>query len=192
MTRFVWVRHGPTHAKAFTGWRDIPADLSDTPALMRLSNSLPETAIVVSSDLKRASATASQIQGARERLPDRANLREFNFGDWDGLPFDKVAQMSPKTSRAFWEQPGDVAPPNGESWNALSDRIEADVQRLLAKHPSRDFVIVAHFGVILTQLARARAVTAFEILAQEIAPLSQTIIDITGDTRQALSANIVI
>ncbi|MDX5383564.1 MAG: histidine phosphatase family protein, partial [Rhodobacterales bacterium] len=29
MTRFFWLRHGPTHQKVFTGWRDVPADLSD-------------------------------------------------------------------------------------------------------------------------------------------------------------------
>ena len=27
--RLWWVRHGPTHEKAFCGWRDVPADLSD-------------------------------------------------------------------------------------------------------------------------------------------------------------------
>ena len=36
VTRFWWVRHGPTHEKAFTGWRDVPADLSDSAALARL------------------------------------------------------------------------------------------------------------------------------------------------------------
>ena len=33
MTTFWWVRHGPTHQTAFTGWRDVPADLSDAAAL---------------------------------------------------------------------------------------------------------------------------------------------------------------
>ena len=37
MTRLWWVRHGPTHAKAMVGWRDLPADLSDTAALARLA-----------------------------------------------------------------------------------------------------------------------------------------------------------
>ena len=33
--RLWWVRHGPTHEKAMTGWRDVPADLSDTAAIAR-------------------------------------------------------------------------------------------------------------------------------------------------------------
>jgi len=36
ITRFWWIRHGPTHAKGMVGWRDIPADLSDVAGLARL------------------------------------------------------------------------------------------------------------------------------------------------------------
>jgi len=54
MTRVYWVRHGPTHQTAFTGWRDVPADLSDTAALARLDAFLPGDAVVISSDLMRA------------------------------------------------------------------------------------------------------------------------------------------
>ena len=69
MTRFFWVRHGPTHAKTMVGWSDLPADLSDHVALARLSDALPRDAVVVSSDLIRAVATADAIQGGRPRLP---------------------------------------------------------------------------------------------------------------------------
>ncbi|MEN8741466.1 MAG: histidine phosphatase family protein, partial [Phaeobacter gallaeciensis] len=65
MTRLFLVRHGPTHAKSMVGWSDLPADLSDSAALHRLSAALPEDALVVSSDLSRAADTASAIQGDR-------------------------------------------------------------------------------------------------------------------------------
>jgi hypothetical protein len=45
----------PTHQTTFTGWRDVPADLSDDAALDRLDAYLPPDALVVSSDLNRAS-----------------------------------------------------------------------------------------------------------------------------------------
>ena len=41
-TNWWWVRHGPTHAKVFTGWRDVPADLSDVARIKRLKNFLPK------------------------------------------------------------------------------------------------------------------------------------------------------
>ena len=146
MSRFYWVRHGPTHAKAFVGWRDIPADLSDRNAIRRLADHLPADALIVSSDLIRSSTTADAIADNRPRLPNDARLREFDFGDWDGLLFKEVSDKHPELSRAYWEEPGDVAPPNGESWNAAAARINDAVDDLLAQSKGRPVVVVAHFG----------------------------------------------
>lgn len=169
-----WVRHGPTHQRAFTGWRDVPADLSDEVAIARLSAFLPMDALIVSSDLTRARMTADAIAEARHRLSDQPDLREFDFGDWDGLTHDVVSARDPDLSRRYWERPGDTAPPNGESWNAAARRVGQCVDRLEAAHPGRDIVAVAHLGVILTQLARANGDTAADVLAQPIDPLSVT------------------
>lgn len=174
MTTFWWVRHGPTHQKSFVGWRDVPADLSDTAAIDRLERYLPQDAIVISSDLSRALKTADAIQGSRQRLDHNAGLREFNFGDWDGLHFTEVAERHPDLSRAYWERPGDVAPPNGESWNDAASRINATVDRLVEAFPGRNIVAVAHFGAILTQVQRGLGVTAYQSLSHKIDPLSVT------------------
>lgn len=174
MSRWFWIRHGPTHQKCFTGHRDVPADLSDRAALSRLSAALPEGALVVSSDLSRARATADAIQGPRQRLADRPALREFHFGIWDGMRFDAVSARDPVLSRRYWEVPGDVAPPGGESWNAAAARVDAEVAALQAAHPGRDMIAVAHLGVILTRLHAARGGPAADVLAQDIAPLSLT------------------
>lgn len=174
MSRWWWVRHGPTHEVAFVGWRDVAADLSDTAQLARLDAALPRDALLVSSDLVRATATADAIAGRRERLTHAGALREFNFGDWDGLGFDAVAARAPELSRAFWEQPGEVAPPNGESWNDVAARVSAWVDAANARYPDRDIVAVAHIGVILTQLARARGLSAKDAISQKIDNLSVT------------------
>ncbi|KMW57975.1 Phosphoglycerate mutase family protein [Candidatus Rhodobacter oscarellae] len=174
MTTFWWVRHGPTHEKAFVGWRDVPADLSDRAQIARLSAHLPQDALVISSDLIRCTATADAIQGARARLPDEPELREFNFGDWDGMHFRDVAARFPKLSRAYWEQPGDAAPPNGESWNQAEARIARAVARLAAAHPGRHIIAVAHMGVIVSQIRRALGVTAYQALGHKIDNLSVT------------------
>lgn len=158
------------------GWRDIPADLSDVAALERLADYLPDDAHVVSSDLQRASATADAIQGARLRLPHDDALREMNYGDWDGLAFAEIAKNDPIASRKFWEEPGPHAPPNGESWDALSARINAAVDGLVAEHWG-DLVIVAHFGVILTALQRAGGMDAKSVFSFKIDNLSVTRLD---------------
>jgi broad specificity phosphatase PhoE len=174
MTRFWWVRHGPTHARAFAGWRDIPADLSDTAALDRLHDHLPKDAILVSSDLIRAACTADALAHTRERIAHMPALREFHFGDWDGLGFEEVSTRWPDQSRLYWEEPGHTAPPNGESWLTAAARVETAVQSLIALYPGREIVAVAHFGVILTQYQRAAGLTAYQALGQKIDNLSVT------------------
>ncbi|SHI97242.1 histidine phosphatase family protein [Wenxinia saemankumensis] len=174
MSRLFWVRHGPTHQKAFTGWRDVPADLGDRAALARLDAALPAGSVLVASDLVRASHTADALGAGRLRLPDRADLREFHFGDWDGRHFSDVAGTDPDLSRAYWERPGDVAPPGGESWHAAARRVDAAEAELLAAHPGRDVIVVAHLGVILTRWAAATGRTPEEAIGQHVAPLSIT------------------
>lgn len=175
MTTWHWVRHGPTHEKAFVGWRDVPADLSDTDQIDRLRAHLPETALVISSDLIRASTTADAVQGpAHRRLANDPDLREFNFGLWDGMHFTQVAERDPTLSRAYWETPGDVRPPEGESWNMAAARVNNRVDLLNAAHPEADIIAVAHIGVILTQVQRGLGVTAYQALSHEIDNLSHT------------------
>ncbi|MEM7473040.1 MAG: histidine phosphatase family protein [Pseudomonadota bacterium] len=173
MTRWWWIRHGPTHQRTFTGWRDVPADLSDTDQIARLEAMLPKEAVLISSDLIRAIDTATAVQASRTRLPHAHGLREFNFGDWDGLHFRDVSKRDPDLSRQYWEEPGDIAPPNGESWNTASRRATKIVDDLNAQGHS-DIIAVAHFGIILTQLQRASGRPAYQTLAQEVDPLSLT------------------
>lgn len=176
MRRLCLVRHGPTHAKSMVGWSDLPADLSDTEALSRLADYLPKDALVISSDLTRAVTTADAIQQGRTRLPHDASLREMNFGDWELQRFDEVEDQ--ETYRAFWEYPGDVKPPNGESWNELEARVGGAVDAALAAHPERDLIVVIHFGAILTQLQRSEKIDAYEAFGHRIDNLSVTEIHI--------------
>ncbi len=174
MTRFWWVRHGPTHEKAFTGWRDVPADLGDTARLLRLDACLPPGAPVVASDLIRASATADRLATGRARLADMPALRELHFGDWDGKHWSEVAAADPDLSRRYWEDAGDTAPPNGESWNSAAARISTAVDMLKSSYRGGDLIVVAHFGTILTQIARTVGYSAREAFAHKIDTLSVT------------------
>ncbi len=181
MTTWWWVRHGPTYERAFVGWRDVPADLSDTAQITRLHAHLPDDALLVSSDLSRSIDTANAIAGARTRLPHATDLREFNFGDWDGLTFDQVAARDPDLSRAYWETPGDITPPNGESWNAAASRITPFVQDMNTRHPDRHIIAVAHIGVIMTQIQLAGGLAPTEAISHKIDNLSVTRLQWDGD-----------
>lgn len=189
MTTFHWVRHGPTHERAFVGWRDVPADLSDTAGIDRLNSFLPGDAIVVSSDLIRASATADTLSAGRTRLPDLRDLREFHFGDWDGRHFSEVAETHPRLSRDYWENPGEPTPPGGESWNMAAQRIRPAVDTLIERHPDRHIIVVAHIGVIMTQIERASGQSAREVIGNKIDNLSVTELHLSGTEWQVRRIN---
>lgn len=190
MTTWHWVRHGPTHEQNFVGWRDVPADLSDTDQIARLSAHLPQDALLISSDLIRCTATADVLTApGRTRLPDDPRLREFNFGVWDGMGFEAVSARDPDLSRAYWEEPGDVTAPGGESWNDAAARATPAIDALSALHPNAHIIAVAHFGIILTQLQRALGVSAYKVLGHKIDNLSVTTLIHNADGWQAKAIN---
>jgi len=180
MTRLIWLRHAPTHARAMIGWTDHPADLSDHAALARLATALPVGAVWISSDLSRASATVEALFAARPalagdtRLPPDPRLREINFGLWEGRSHAEVEATEPARLRAFWQQAGPVRAPGGESWDDLCARVAAATDALLATGPGQTVVIVAHFGPILAALQRALGVDVQTVFAHQIEPLSLT------------------
>lgn len=189
MITWWWVRHGPTYESAFVGWRDVPADLSDTQMIARVANALPTDAALVSSDLIRATATADAISSGQSRLPHSPALREIDFGIWDGKRFDEVAATHPDLSRDFWERPGDVTAPNGESWNDTSRRVGAFVDAINRTPPSRHIIAVAHFGVILTQVQRALDISPYDALSHRIDNLSITTLAFDGASWSAEMIN---
>lgn len=184
MTRFWLVRHGPTHAKTMIGWTDLPADLSDSAALDRLNAHLPTGAPVISSDLSRAISTADAL-GPRPRLPHDPALREIHFGQWEERTFAEVEAETPALIRAFWETPGDIRPPGGESWNDLIARTSAALDRLQATAP--DVIVVAHFGAILAALQRAKGCTTTEVFAHKIDNLSVTCLTLSPPAVYAIN-----
>ncbi len=172
--RFWWVRHGPTDSKALNGWTDVPARLDDTAQLARIAAFLPAEAPVISSDLRRAVDTAAAIAGDRPRLAPRQSLREAHFGDWEGRSAIEIHAENPTRLLALLNTPGEVAPPGGESWNALAARAGAAADALLADVLGPDLIVVAHFGVILSQIARAKGLTPRAALGQTVGHLSVT------------------
>lgn len=163
------LRHAPTHAKAMTGWTDLPADLSDTARLARLRAALAGLPCV-SSDLARAVSTADAVASG-SRLPPDPSLREIHFGAWEGLTHDQAEARDPALIRAFWDDPGTVAAPGGEAWNDLSARVGAALDAL--RGPT---LVVAHFGAILAAVGHLTGQAPLALFRHRIEPLSLTVL----------------
>ncbi len=174
MSRLWLVRHGPTHAKSMVGWTDLPADLSDTAALARLNAHLPQVP-VISSDLSRAVATADAL-APRPRLPHDPALRELNFGRWEMRSYPEIEAESPELARAFWDPPGSVRAPGGESWDEMVARVSPALHRIAAARA--ETIVVAHFGVIVAAIKLAGRMDPVEATGHRIENLSVTCLDL--------------
>jgi broad specificity phosphatase PhoE len=173
-TRLYIVRHGETLANReyrYIGSRDDPLSAHGQTQATQLAEALSGLPIaeVYSSPLQRTHDTALPV-AARHSLEVQIvdDLRECDFGIWEGLSRVEVLERSPEDSQRLreWEQNTSVAPPGGESFEALQQRVITAVQRLTQVHPDQAIVLVSHVGpikVLLSAALGAPLASAFRI-----------------------------
>ncbi len=155
-TTTVLLRHGDTPLspeKRFSGVGD--ATLSRTGAAQaraaaRRLRARGGIGAVVSSPLRRALQTA-EIAAAALDLPMLVDedLRETDFGAWEGLTFAEALARWPDLVAAWLADPS-VAPPGGESFADTALRVQQARDRLLARGPGGTILVVSHVTPIKT------------------------------------------
>ncbi|HXZ03675.1 MAG TPA: histidine phosphatase family protein [Ktedonobacteraceae bacterium] len=163
ITRLYLVRHGETLANReyrYIGARDDPLSTLGEVQAHQLAGALSELPImaVYTSPLQRTYQTALPI-AERHQLEVQGvdDLRECDFGLWEGLSRAEVLERSLEDSQRLheWEHNPSVAPPGGESFEALQQRVCAAVDRLAQAHPDQAIVLVSHVGPIKVLLSAA-------------------------------------
>lgn len=169
VTRWWLIRHAPVPnpANRILGSSDAAADTSDRASASALAALLPEDALWLSSPLRRSRQTARALRPGVEPHSEPA-LAEQDFGAWEGLSHDEVAARHPAAAARFWEDPARRAPPGGESFAAVMERVSAVLRRRTADHAGRDLVAVIHGGPIRAAVALALDLTAAAALRLRI------------------------
>jgi ribonuclease H / adenosylcobalamin/alpha-ribazole phosphatase len=164
-TRLILVRHGETALTAqgrYSGRGDIPlserGEAQAMAAAGRVAGIARDVAAVVTSPLSRCTRTAeliaAEVGGADVTvLPD---LVECDFGAWEGLTFAEVQERWPAELEAWLDSPR-VAPPGGESFEAVAKRARGAVATVLRAYPSSVVVLVSHVSPIKLILRDALA-----------------------------------
>jgi probable phosphoglycerate mutase len=156
----VLLRHGQTPMsveKRYAGTSDVPltdvgAGQADAAAKRLASADLD---VIVTSPLLRARQTADAVASAvGASVVVDEGFRETDFGDWEGLTFAEVRERWPDEMAAWLADPS-VAPPAGESFVTVRERVRAALDRVLARYPSRRVLIVSHVTPIKTLIALA-------------------------------------
>lgn len=150
MTRVILVRHGETlwnAGRKFQGQSDIALNAVGLKqaelTAQRLANENIDAAY--SSDLKRSRETAETI--ARGRGLDvraRSELREINFGEWEGMTFEEISAHSPGALERMRADTESVRPPGGESWSDVRQRVQAVFDEIYHQYPTGTVLVVSH------------------------------------------------
>lgn len=144
MTELLLVRHGETdwnRQGRVQGHVDTPLNATGLEQARALAAELAvETlAAVYASDLVRARDTAelaALVHGLEVTVD--GDLREKNFGTWEGLTAAEIAGRFPGAVRGRW---GD-----GETSEVVTERAIAAIDRIRARHPAETVLVVSHGG----------------------------------------------
>lgn len=182
ITRWWWLRHAPVperRGRVF-GQMDVDADISDVAILNSLASCLPRDALWVTSPLKRASQTAAALAKAvghdAEPLVE-PDFAEQDFGLWQGLTHNEMAERFPRENELFWKTPGSASPPGGESFVQVMERVGRAIAALSRDHLHEERIVFAHGGVIRAALAAALDCGPERALCFAVDNLSVTRID---------------
>lgn len=104
------------------------------------------------STLSRAVTSAEIIAEGFEGKPQIVPLQELkerNFGLWEGLSFSEIKEHYPDAFLKWSEDPLNYAPPEGESTLQVSKRTKDALELILKRHANdnSNIALVAHGGV---------------------------------------------
>ena len=150
MALFYFIRHGETEWNAegrLCGRTDVPlSDVGRRQAqLLAVRLKLIPFAALYSSPLRRAFETAMILGHAIGREPQAdPRLVELSYGAWEGRTYDESKRSSPEIYRAWEQDPGGNAPPEGESGEQLIGRVKPFLADVAQRHPSGNIAVVCH------------------------------------------------
>ena len=164
--KLILIRHGESDGNAqrkFSGFQDVNLTEKGIWQAKRLARRLEGMQVdaFYCSDLKRARHTAEIIFGDRgEDIVVSPNLREINFGTWEGLTFEEIKLKEGAKFTSWMENPDEkTIIPQGESLAILNDRVMTEINRILQEHKNEEkdktIAIVCHGGAIRVILCNA-------------------------------------
>lgn len=145
MIELLTIRHGPVDVEDLCyGQTDVPTLLTPTEVVARIEGRARAHAPVRlwSSDALRCSEPAALLAarlGVAHTVDTR--LRELSYGDWEGMLW---ADLSPVEVQAWKANLLTAAPPGGETFARLADRVGEWWETL----PAGRHLLLAHAGVV--------------------------------------------
>ena len=152
MTTILLVRHGETDwnlERRVQGHSDPPLNDTGRDQARTLAAKLTVEPIdaVYSSDLLRAHETARVVAESRGlEVTLLWDLRERNFGTWEGLTDEEVFARFPQAAEGYW---GDA-----ETKDEMAGRVSEALNHIAERHPGGCVLVISHGGPLRAVLAQ--------------------------------------
>jgi len=184
------LRHGATQLtpqKRFSGVGSgslgLSADGQDQAQRAARSTLLHGVGLVeiICSPLRRCTETA-EILAAEVGLSVRveSDLREMDFGEWEGLTYAEVEQLHPN-DLAEWKQSAAAAPTgSSETFTEVFDRMRTVAERFATRYAGESVLAVTHVTPIKALVAQALSAPTSALFRMELASASYSRIAYTG------------
>ncbi|MFJ9826748.1 histidine phosphatase family protein [Streptomyces sp. NPDC101160] len=197
MTTLVLLRHGET---LLTPQRRLSGSGGSNPGLSpagrRQADAVADALAhrggieaVVTSPMRRCQETAQPVAarlGLRVQVdPD---LREADFGAWEGLTFAEVRERHPDDLSAWFASP--EAPPSGagETMHQVTRRVAAVRDGLLARYAGATVLVVSHVVPVRTLIRLALQAPPHTLFRMEVAAASLSTVTYTEDGTATLQS----
>ncbi len=184
--RLLLARHAETALTRdgrFIGVTDLPlsaAGREQARALARIV-AAHAPARVLASPLRRCRETVELATG-NTCLPVEylADLREIDFGAWEGLTFAEIVARDPELVNQWAVWAADFSFPGGEGLGQFQARIETVAANLRAR-PEETLLVVAHGGVIRALLCHLLHLAPRNYLLFEIKPARLSVVELYNE-----------
>lgn len=190
----VLVRHGETAwnaARRFQGQSPVPLSERGRAQVAALGLALRSESFshAYASDLQRALETARTIVGARKlEVTIDERLREFDFGQWEGLTWPEIVARWPQFEARLPTQARRYEPVGGEQFEQVVARVGSFLDELRSGAPAGPVLVVTHAGALHAAM-EVLAPEGFDPLGMVFSTASITRIAMEGDRARIISLN---
>ncbi|MGI6639757.1 MAG: histidine phosphatase family protein [Desulfobulbus sp.] len=153
VTRLYLIRHGETEENRngiLVGSTDVPLNDTGRYQSLTLADTLQELHIdaIFASPLQRAVETAILAFGKDARIITDSSLREFHFGQWEGLHFTEISKHYPELWKTWIHDWENTDIPEAEAFSAFTKRVLDFCTEILRDHAGQNLALVSHGGCI--------------------------------------------
>ncbi len=141
---------------------------------------------IYSSPLERALMTADLIRGDRKQpINTLENLKECNFGIWEGWKIEEINDKFPDEAHYFWNEPEKYQPIDGETFDSVEKRVIPIIEMIGREHEG-NVLVVAHGIVVKIIMSHYMGQDISTLWKNFVKPTSLSILRIDDSQKEVL------